>query len=71
MDNRGGDYLVLVDISSKPLYILGRLADLGCKTSGVSHLRVLFIYIFHLPQSLTEERRARVTREGKGVSGRK
>ncbi len=56
INKRGWDYLILVDISSEPLYILRCLADLGCQTSRVSHLRIFLINIFHLPQGLTEER---------------
>ena len=64
----GRDYLVLVELPSEPLYILGCLADLGCQTSRVSHLRIFLINIFHLPQGLAEERREsrRGTREERG-----
>lgn len=61
--NSGHDYLILVDLSSEPFYILGRLADLGCQTSRVSHLRIFFINIFHLPQGLTEEQRESARKE--------
>ena len=68
LNNRVHYYLILAEFSSEPLYILGRLADLGCQTSGVSHLRIFLINIFHLPQGLTEEWResGRRTRENGG-----
>lgn len=59
----GHDYLILVDLPSEPFYILGCLADLGCQTSRVSHLRVFFVNVFHLPQGLAEQRRERVREE--------
>lgn len=56
--NTGGHvYLILVDLSPQPFYVLWRLANLRCQSSRVSHLRVFFIDIFHLPQGLAEGRR--------------
>lgn len=48
------DYLILAELSSKPFYVLWRLADLRCQTSRVSHLRIFLINIFHLPEGLAE-----------------
>lgn len=68
-ENGGGGqgYLVLAELPPEPLYILGRLVDLGCQTGRVSHLRIFLINIFHLPQGLAAERKSgRVTREEGG-----
>lgn len=68
---RRHDYLILVHLSSEPLYILGCLADLGSQTGRVSHLRIFLINIFHLPQGLTEERwEGERTREERNKRGR-
>lgn len=68
---RHHNYLILVHLSSQPLYILGCLADLGSQTGRVSHLRIFLINIFHLPQGLTEERQERArTREERNKRGR-
>lgn len=63
VNNRGQEYLILVELSSEPLYILGCLVDLGCQTRWVPHLRIFLINILHLPQGFTEERREREKRE--------
>lgn len=54
MKTESVDYLILAELSSKPLYVLRRLADLRCQTSRVSHLRIFLINIFHLAEGLAE-----------------
>lgn len=44
--------LVFVEFASQSFYVLCRLSDLRGQTGRISHLRVLFIHIFHLAQSL-------------------
>lgn len=54
MKTESVDYLILAELSSKPFYVLRRLADLRCQTSRVSHLRIFLINIFHLAEGLAE-----------------